>query len=492
MRIRSIFVLAALLIASGTLAQDRKAGTITTEKKAFTTSGGKTYEYDLGTLYVPENRSDPKSRVIGVGFAHFRSSTSTAGTPPMFLLPGGPGSSFVSAIQDIPNAMDVLGQDLSFYLQVCDVVFVDQRGYSRWGEEIMGMFTVPARPTDRALRDSDFMETMVAFAHQVVDESKTKGIDLRGYTVKECASDVADLRKALGFEKIVLNGTSFGSQWAFAIMKMYPEIVARALLSGVEPLDSGYDMPSYLFAAAQRMWHHIEQDERFKPYLPKGGMAEAAQKVMEKLERGEFVVKAKDDDRTLATYGPFDFPWNNPTRILELYHGHLGGWVAQAEAGFRGGARPLPAIGGLIDSSLATTPQRMLRLMSDPAARFVPRTFMPFIASADIWPTEDVGDDFRTPELCDIPVLFLQGDWDTSTPLENTFEIAPYFPNSRVVIGERGGHGIIRPLYREHPDVWKEVMQFLSKGDFEGLPARVALAPSRQFAPPTFPPPSVR
>ena len=33
------------------------------------------------------------------------------------------------------------------------------------------------------------------------------------------------------------------------------------------------------------MWLAIENDDRFKPYLPKGGMAEAARIVVERLER---------------------------------------------------------------------------------------------------------------------------------------------------------------------------------------------------------------
>src|SRR5207344_3628879 len=97
-------------------------------------------------------------------------------------------------------------------------------------------------------------------AKAAVADLKAKGIDPRGYTVKECADDVADLRKALGYQQITLVGTSFGSQWSFAIMRRHPEIVARALLSGVEPLDYGYDMPSHVVAGLQRMWWEDEED----------------------------------------------------------------------------------------------------------------------------------------------------------------------------------------------------------------------------------------
>jgi hypothetical protein len=156
-----------------------------------------------------------------------------------------------------------------------------------------------------------------------------------------------------------------------------------------------------------------------------------------------------------------------------------------------GGSQTLPLIGPLIDSSLAVTPDRRYLLWNDPATRYLGRgNFAPYLATAEIWPSPDVGDEFRTPVLCDIPVLFAQGDWDTQTPVENTFEIAPYFVNSRVIIAERGGHGVLDPIMLQHPDVWSEFVEFVRTGDLEGIPARVTLEPSRRFAPPNFQPPA--
>lgn len=147
-------------------------------------------------------------------------------------------------------------------------------------------------------------------------------------------------------------------------------------------------------------------------------------------------------------------------------------------------------LGPLIDSSLATTPERRHRLWTDPATRFLSRrNFAPYLASADTWPSPDVGDEFRTPEVCEIPVVFAQGTWDTSTPLENTFEIAPFFINSRVIIAERGGHGVLDPIANQLPEVWAELVEFVTTGDMADIPVRVRLQPSRRFTPPSFSPP---
>jgi pimeloyl-ACP methyl ester carboxylesterase len=88
-----------------------------------------------------------------------------------------------------------------------------------------------------------------------------------------------------------------------------------------------------------------------------------------------------------------------------------------------------------------------------------------------------------------IPVLFIEGDWDFQTPLENTLEIAKSFPKGRVVIGEQGGHGILEPFAQRYPKEWAQVMDFLRKGDMPNLPERMML-PTPKFTVPDFPAPA--
>src|SRR4051812_1896224 len=71
-----------------------KAGEIVLEKATAQPAGGTALEFELGTLYARENRSEPKSRLIGVGFARFKAKP-PSDAPPIFLLPGGPGTSFL-------------------------------------------------------------------------------------------------------------------------------------------------------------------------------------------------------------------------------------------------------------------------------------------------------------------------------------------------------------------------------------------------------------
>src|SRR5437667_4610668 len=97
--------------SANTPANDRKAGEIKIEPASLTTLGGETIPFELGTLYVPENRSDPKARIIGVGFARFRPRHST-GVPPTFHLDGGPGASFLEGLRPGNNKHARLDIDL--------------------------------------------------------------------------------------------------------------------------------------------------------------------------------------------------------------------------------------------------------------------------------------------------------------------------------------------------------------------------------------------
>ena len=460
-----------------------KAGDVRLEKRKYKSWSGKTGEYEVGTFFVKENRSEPDSRIISIGFSRFRAEKPTA--PPVFFLPGGPGNSFQETGDD-PRL-----RKTPFYVEYlwdeCDVILVDQRGYSRRGEVLTGYFKGQEPKPDQTLDDR-----VAEYKHIARSISKyyaTTKTDLRGYTVLECVEDVNELRKALGYEKISLRGQSFGCQWSFAFMRKHPELVERALLSGIEPLDHTYDMPSHMFAAVKRMWKTIDADPRYARYLPKGGMKEAAETVIKRLENGPIEVRARNifgfgPPPVVQALGPDDFPWDEPNEILELYHGQMQRWSRPRQRMSGTGVLIHP----LIDSSLGVPPERRNRLRDDPAVRYLSRKNFAFLlATADIWPTVDVGDEFRKPARCEIPVVFVNGDWDLKTPIENMLEIAPYFANSHSVTVHHAGHGTITgTMYREHPRVLQQLMTFLLAGSMADLPDEITFKP--RLNPPKFDP----
>src|SRR6266480_5856276 len=481
-----------------THASDRKPGEIIIEPASLTTPTGETIAFELGTLYVPENRSDPKARIIGVGFARFRPRHPT-GVPPTFLLDGGPGASFLEGLRPGNNKHARLGIDL--YLGIGDVVFIDQRGFSERGDVLKFKYRTIRRPLDQPTSIARESAGYAVMSRAAVDAFSRKGFDLRGYDVKECAEDVNNLRKALGYDQIILVGQSFGSQWSFAVMRCHPEIVARALLMGVEPLDFGYDMPSHVLAGVQRMWWEAEKDPQLKPYMPTGGLMAAAREVLQRLEKAPVKVsvkKEKTGDEMTITLGKGDFQrtlnqekgGTDPAFILSLYYRHYDEW-ARSALDFR---QPRDAeeaiIGPLIDTSLGVTPQREYLLRNDPAAALLGQwDFDSYLATAGIWPSKDVGDEFRNEIISQIPVVFVEGDWDTSKPIENTLSVAPYFMNGRVLIVEHGKHFALKQMVEDSPEIVTALMEFVRSGKTNNLPARMTL-PVPKFQVPKFPPPN--
>ena len=469
----------------------RKAGEVVITQAELTGPNGEKLPYELGTLFVPENRGNPRSRLIGVAFARFRAATAAAGALPVFHLPGGPGESAVDGLTMPPPWPTRMAQEVLLFRQAGDVVFVDQRGYSKHGGNVLEYFYRRAErplnlPTTLEAARRDWLE----HSERALAEVRARGVDLAGYTIFELADDVNDLRKALGYDRVTLYGNSFGSQWSFAVMKRHPKIVARALVSAVAPLNYSYDSPTGVINALARMAEAEErEDATIKSSatdLPAGGLMAAIRAVIERLQKGPVAasVKSEKGDSTRIALGLEDFRQLLPrlrrgaiaSTILPIYRGDYSTW---AQTVYRA-RQPLPdrvvMIQPLIMGSLGSTAERLARLKADPATLYLGEWgWAAYLATAHLRPTPDVGDDFRRPAKSNIPVVFAQGDWDLNTPVENTLEIAPYFPNGKVLIAHRGGHGVVWPIAQQLPDIARELIEFLRAGDLTGIPAEVTL-----------------
>jgi pimeloyl-ACP methyl ester carboxylesterase len=508
MAIQNVLIacISALVLSSRVSAQrveaPRRAGDTISERVTLTIGDTGKLEFELGTIFVPEVRGKPGSRLIGVGFARFR-HTGTSTAPPVFYLPGGPGQSYVSSLkQDRGLASWLRIITLDRYRSVGDVIFIDQRGFSERGDVLKYRYRTPARSLDSAAAIERYTESFVGMAREAIAEYERRKIDLRGYTVTELADDVNDLRAALGYDRITLVGTSFGTQLSLAVMRRHPAIVARALLSGVEPLNNGYDMPGDVLAAHERIWAAAKSYPRLQPYMPTGGFAEVVRTLMQRFAEQAVVVTIKEEgaaDSVRVRLGVQDLQralhtideTSGPAFILSLYHRQYDAWARRVAAERRARDVDYTMILPLIDVSLGITPAREKILRADKGEELFGRwAYENLFATKTIWPTADVGDAFRMPARSDIPVVFAQGDWDVATPVENASELAPFFPKGKLLVVEHGDHGVLEPLARDAPDVFTALIEFLRTGSVEGVPAKAILP--YNFSLPAFPPPAER
>lgn len=475
---------------------------------------GTAIEAQQGLFFVLENRRDPRSRTIAIHFLRFPAragSQTQAGRkrPAVFLLPGGPGTEFDFKDTKLLRAVERLRRTR-------DVVYVSQRGNPRAPGLVANLtVTEPQAPLDGSLSAARTQGAKQAAMRRAIEEWTARGVDLRGYDILNIVDDLYELRAALGYERIVLRGCSFGSQWSLAYIKRWPDTVDRALLSGVEPLDYTYDSPKWLWASMSRLAKQAEADAKLARHIPDGDLMKALRTVTERLERAPVTVTITDpktgrdvrivlgaddlreqiaDARGFLGDTTRESLANWPRFILELHGGGLRYLAARAwELRTAGGATPL--IGALIDNSLGISPARDSMLLAEREARWLGDINQDYRNTREITPTPDVGVGFRSDWPIDVPVLLVHGDFDWSTPLENAQHLRAHLKQGHLLEVEGATHCTEVPEMAELlPEVTEQIYSFID-ADFEKntaqrffatLPHAVAY-PALAFSAPTGP-----
>lgn len=507
----TVFALAAIALSGCTRGQEETVRTFITPT-VFDLGDGNFEFVDRGYLFVPENRDNPDSATIGVHFMRFRSTSDQPGTP-IFMMSGGPGSSWIPSLTEGTKGIgDPAKGDFEITLQiladlrsVADVVVIDQRGAG---------LSIPQMdcPNHQRLASVDTLHSpgeVTASYKQFVQECKqawaAQGRDLNGYHALQLADDVNDLRGALGYKKITLWGGSFGSEWGFVTLRRHPQIVERVVFNGLEGINQTYDSPTGILTSVETILAQAQADPDLAPHVPKGGLLEAIRGRIEELGAKPVTVPAKDPitgETLQVVIGADELrqAWREPVNrrgaqawpasVLQILNGDLSA-VATQVAKNKGYYNPRStgnhtAMHMAIDCGLSPTAERRQQLASDPAVELIGNINLPYFALCDAWQAQNIQADWLNPLQTDIPALFFHGTWDLSTPLSNATEIAAGFSNGHLLVVDGGTHGVVGDLYREQPESIRPLMrQFLSGQPIDNAPDRVALPPVDFLGPAT-------
>ena len=173
---------------------------------------------ECGTVDVPERADAAGGRTLSIFFVIVR-ATEEAVDDPVFYFSGGPGTAASRSARG-------LAEEHAGLRRTRDFVFIDQRGTGRSAPLACDTPPGPAR-----LLEPIFDRAETAACRAALDRSA----DLHHYTTADAARDVDAVRRALGYARINLIGTSYGTRAAWTYAAMFPAHARTLLLVGPVP-----------------------------------------------------------------------------------------------------------------------------------------------------------------------------------------------------------------------------------------------------------------
>ena len=451
-------------------------------------SNDRPIELEIGYMTVPENRSAP-GRTIQLEVARVRRQASAdPDTPPIFMLPGGPGFPGVHSMLGW-NSMPLIIDRLT---SVSDLLIISQRGIGPSVPSLDCEADLSADLSSKAAREA-MLETMVSSAAACRDKWLAEGVDLAAYSVPEAAADVRDIAAELGYAKISLWGVSFGSHWSMAVLRFHPEIVARAVLSGVEGPGHTYDMPSGVLASVRRMAMEAAESEALAEFTPDGGWIAAFKSLIGQLDESPVTVTVDGRDvyidgealkgaalgysRGIASRFGMRYWPGDMHRLLS------GNYDAYARSMIRTSQRGIPSAAFFtLDCGSGITAEREAVLNADPAQGILGNLSRFYQEICPVWEV-DLTDAFRTGFETDVPTLLVHGTYDVSTPFSNVQELLPAFANSTLVTVDGGSHRALQEALAADVTFFDNTLQFLRTGTLDNFPERIELEPIEWILP---------
>lgn len=431
------------------------------------------FEYDkktgakrsFGTYRVYENRQAGKGRMLELKIVILHATRPQPAPDPVFILRGGPG---------VPAADFYRVAESHWMRKKRDIVLVNQRGTGGSNKLSCKM------PGNDDNLQGYFDPMFVPEAFRKCLEELRQKFDLTMYSTCTAMDDLNEIRQALGYDKINLDGTSYGTRAALIYMKQHPETVRTAILNGVAPaaaLNPLHHAPSAQ-EAIDLIFAECAADPACNAAFPDLDKKLAA--ILQRLEKKpaeatvihpvtQEPVKIKLSREAFATtlrVTLYTVPGNRqiPKLIHRAYEGDFDHF---ARVGLFSGRRVRDAItfGQLLCVICA---EDVARTKPEDIPRVTAGTFMGDLRMrtqkevCDFWPRSEIPEDYADPVKVDVPVLLLSGTQDPVTPPKWAEGVARHLPNSLHIVVP-GAHGVGGEC------ITKIIKEFLDKGTVKGI-----------------------
>ena len=375
-------------------------------------------ELRCGSLDVPEDRAHPEGRHLSLPVVVLPAIGRKDRGVPLFELLGGPGAPATSAARPFAN-------ELAPLRQFGDVVLVDQRGTG------LG----PSSLACPALDDAPVTVSLDPAAARRCRESLAARADLRFYGTIDVVRDLDDARRALGYDRINLEGISYGTRVAQVYLRMFSDHVNAVVLFGTLAMD--VHVPSEFAENAQRVTDDIiaecGRDARCSRAYPdlRAQLAAALQSLPGRIDRTAFTEWVRH--RIYSVDGASALP----QLISRAAAGDVTAFVQAAAppAGFRNAVLLAVTCSEDIPATDAEAALTRARSTWFGAGRLESQ-----IAACDGWPRALVPAGFYHPVVTDVPVLAITGGRDPVTPAQYAKRATRHMRRAQVVHIPALGH----------------------------------------------------
>jgi len=423
---------------------------------------------DCGVLLVPENPGEPAGRSIALRVARVPAISRRKRPDPLFVLAGGPGQAAGDFYAAVSGAFARIHRDY-------DIVLVDQRGTGHSNRLDC------AQDEDLLNRASDAQIAASTRACLAALASRTA---VAWYTTSLAVQDLERVRAALGYERINLYGSSYGTRVAQHYLRRFPARTRTLILDGVIPperalgdrlaLDAEHALGDVLSRCAR------ESACRARFADPLGDYRE----VRSTLARSAVPVSVPDPSTGAPT--PFEFGAEHLATVLRLVS-YTSDYAALLPLMLHGAAQytdyaPLAAqflqVERAYGAALAIGMHNSVVCAED-VPFFDPKAIDRAALAATylgtreldglaivcrLWPHGPVDADLHAPLASDVPALLLSGSDDPVTPPEYAQEAARGLTHSLSIVLAGFGHGQLTA-----PCMDRVMAQFLARGTATGL-----------------------
>lgn len=379
-----------------------------------------------GIVQVPENYAKPEGRRIALKVLVLSATNSKQKRVAQYDLEGGPG-------YDATFFLGFYATEGAAYRASRDIILADMRGTG--DSHPLRCAAIEAYQQRNPLAPLYPPELVADCVRQLSATS-----DLGAYSTANAARDIDSVRKALGYEQLVLNAVSYGTTLAMRYIADFPERARSAVFVGTVPADR--TPPRYHAAAASRALAMV--------------MADCSG---DKRCSSDYPDVAGDLKRTLARLDKADAPMSRAVMMEQLrvlmytatgqrqvpfvlHQAAQGDFKALTPSAQQDGDRPF-ADGLYLAITCAET---FARIDLDAAIGEAVKTdfgayrLQRQAAACRQWPQSLPDAQLMKQGRFQTPVLFIAGDRDPVSPPQWASDAVKMFPNGRLQILPNGAH----------------------------------------------------